>query len=82
MITQLCSVLGDRKQLLIWFHRAREERSTIYVYPPLAKYLYGSDPEAEAFLVKNQMRKRIPKPLHSPRDPRDRREWMSGNYLR
>jgi tetratricopeptide (TPR) repeat protein len=54
MVTGLCSALGDHQALLLWLKRAYEERSTIYLYGPLAKYLYGSDPDAEAFLAKNR----------------------------
>src|SRR5262249_40699989 len=52
MVTGLCSALGDHKALLLWLNRAHEERSTIYLYAPLGKFLYGGDPDAQAFLAK------------------------------
>ena len=54
MVTGLCSALGDHQALLLWLKRAYEGRSTLYMYAPLAKDLYDSDPDAEAFLAKTR----------------------------
>ena len=52
---ELCSVLGDHKQLMVWIKRAYEERSTIFLYIPMMKYLYGDDPEVLAFLERRRL---------------------------
>lgn len=44
MAILLCSALNDKKQLLLWLKRADEERSTMFVYLPMMKDLYGLDP--------------------------------------
>jgi serine/threonine-protein kinase len=51
LVIELCSVLNDRAQLLLWLRRAHEERSTLFVYLPLRKELYAGDAEAEALVA-------------------------------
>jgi len=50
MAIPLCSALNDKKQLLLWLKRADEERSTMFVYLPMMKDLYGLDPATVAHL--------------------------------
>jgi TolB-like protein len=56
---ELCSVLGDHKQLMVWIQRAYEERSTIFLYIPMMKYLYGDDPDVLAFLERRADSRRL-----------------------
>jgi hypothetical protein len=43
MALPLVSALHDNRQLLLWLRRADEERSTMFVYLPIMKDLYGLD---------------------------------------
>lgn len=52
----LCSALGDRKDLRLWLQRAYEERSTFFIYGPMAWQFYSGDPEAKAFFEQHLSR--------------------------
>jgi TolB-like protein/Tfp pilus assembly protein PilF len=43
MALPVVSALHDNRQLLLWLRRADEERSTMFVYLPIMKDLYGLD---------------------------------------
>jgi TolB-like protein/Tfp pilus assembly protein PilF len=51
MAILLCSALNDKGQLLLWLKRADEERSTMFVYLPFMKDLYGLDAATVAQLA-------------------------------
>jgi len=49
MVLGLAETLGDRAAVQRWLIRAREERSTFFLYAPLAGFFYNSDPEVKSF---------------------------------
>ncbi len=53
-LLELCSVLGDKDRLVLWLKRAYDERSPLYAYFSMAKFLYNNDPVATEFLAKNR----------------------------
>src|SRR5579872_702018 len=53
-LLQLCAALGDHDRLRLWMQRAHDGRSSLYVYLPIAKYLYDSDPAVIEYLAKNR----------------------------
>lgn len=48
----VCETLGDRVAVRRWLDRARQERSAMFLYAPLATYFYNDDPEAKAFFTR------------------------------
>jgi tetratricopeptide (TPR) repeat protein len=52
LVLELCAVLKDRDQVVLWLRRGQEERSTLFVYLPLRKELYAGYAEAEALVAK------------------------------
>lgn len=52
LVLGLCSTLGDRQAFNRWLERARSERSTFFLYAPLATFFYNDDPEAKAFFAR------------------------------
>jgi hypothetical protein len=53
-VLDLCSELKDEKQFVLWFKRADEERSTLFVYWPLMKDFYRFDPAVLPKLAKSR----------------------------
>jgi TolB-like protein len=51
-ILELCSALGDHEKLMLWARRAYEDRSTTFLYLPMASYLYEHDAGVTAFLAR------------------------------
>jgi len=51
MVLGLCVAVGDRPALRRWLNRARDDRSTMYLYGPLSTFFYDGDPEAKAFFT-------------------------------
>ncbi len=47
----VCETLGDRAAVRRWLDRARQERSTMFLYAPLETYFYNDDPEAKTFFL-------------------------------
>ena len=54
---ELCSTLGDHEKLMLWTRRAYEDRSTMFLYLPMATYYYDGDSEVKALLAQ-----KLPKP--------------------
>ena len=48
----VCETLGDRVAVRRWLDRARQDRSAMFLYAPLATYFYDDDPEAKAFFAR------------------------------
>ncbi len=47
----LCSAVNDHDSLMLWIRRAYQDRSTMYLYAPMAWYFYNDDPGVKAFLA-------------------------------
>lgn len=52
MTLELCSVLNDHRQRVLWLQRGYDERSTQFVYLGMHKDWYSGDPEAEAIVAR------------------------------
>jgi hypothetical protein len=52
MAIELCSALGDHDRMRIWFERMREDRSSLYLYMPLAAGFAEQDAEMMAIAAK------------------------------
>jgi TolB-like protein/Tfp pilus assembly protein PilF len=54
VVAFLCSALGDRDGLRLWFRRAYDERETLFVYAPIMRGIYfsGGDPQVESLIAK------------------------------
>ena len=51
IVTWICSALHDPDAVLKWLRRGYEERSTLFVYAPLNKHVYGGVPGVEAIFA-------------------------------
>ena len=54
---ELCSALGDHDAAMVWIRRAYDDRSTLFLYAPMASWFYNNDAGVKAFLAKT-----LPKP--------------------
>ncbi len=52
MVLSLALALADRAAFHRWLERSREDRSTFFLYAPLATFFYNDDPEAKAFFAR------------------------------
>jgi hypothetical protein len=54
IVTFLCSALGDRDGLRLWFQRAYDERASLFVYAPIMRGVYFSagDPQVDGLIAK------------------------------
>jgi hypothetical protein len=52
MLIEVCNVLKDRRQLMIWLRRADEERSSFFVYLHAYAPYWGLDPNLLAQIEK------------------------------
>jgi TolB-like protein/Tfp pilus assembly protein PilF len=54
MVLGLCLTLGDKTAFHRWLARARDERSTMFLYAPLATFFYNDNAEAKAFFAQRR----------------------------
>ena len=52
MTVELAAALGDRERVKVWLQRSVEERSTLYLYLPLASVYIDHSPEIDAAIAK------------------------------